>query len=120
LLLFEFRVVDDPIPLSALQHWHYCPRRCAVIHLKQVFDDNLHSLRRQAVHARAYKPHVKTSKHLGNGPAHALFDRLQVKPKEEGAVARSFAAYSVLFDDQSLSVGQEVQPAPGVTLTRRC
>lgn len=62
----------------------------------------------------------KHDSELGNAPAHALFDRLQVKPKEEGAVARSFDAYSVLFDDQSLSVGQSIQPAPGVTLTRRC
>ncbi len=62
----------------------------------------------------------KHDSHLGNAPAHALFDRLQVKPKEEGAVARSFNAYSVLFDDQSLSVGQSVQPTAGVTLTRRC
>jgi len=62
----------------------------------------------------------KHDSELGNAPAHALFDRLQVKLKEEGAVARSFDAYSVLFDDQSLSVGQSVQPAAGVTLTRRC
>lgn len=62
----------------------------------------------------------KHDSELGNAPAHALFDRLQVKPKEEGAVARSFDAYSVLFDDQSLSVGQSVQPAAGATLTRRC
>jgi CRISPR-associated protein Csd2 len=62
----------------------------------------------------------KHDSELGNAPAHALFDRLKVEPKEEGAVARSFDAYSVLFDDQSLSVGQSVQPAAGVTLTRRC
>lgn len=62
----------------------------------------------------------KHDSELGNAPAHALFDRLQVKPKEEGAVARSFDAYSVVFDGQSLAVGQAVQPAPGVTLTRRC
>ncbi|MDP2771768.1 MAG: type I-C CRISPR-associated protein Cas7/Csd2 [Giesbergeria sp.] len=62
----------------------------------------------------------KHDSELGNAPAHALFDRLQVKPKEEGAVARSFDAYSVAFDGQSLAVGQSVQPAPGVTLTRRC
>ena len=57
---------------------------------------------------------------LGNAPAHALFDRLQVTPKEPGAVARSFDAYSVAFDGQSLAVGQSLRPAPGVTLTRRC
>ena len=57
---------------------------------------------------------------LGNAPAHALFERLQVQPKEAGAVARSFDAYSVAFDGQSLAVGQSVQPAAGVTLTRHC
>lgn len=62
----------------------------------------------------------KHDSELGNAPAHALFDRLQVKPKEPGAVARSFDAYSVAFDGQSLAVGQSLQPAPGVTLTRRC
>ena len=62
----------------------------------------------------------KHDSELGNAPAYALFDRLQVKPKDEGAVARSFDAYSVAFDGQGLAVGQSVQPAPGVTLTRRC
>lgn len=62
----------------------------------------------------------KHDSELGNAPAHALFERLKVAPKEEGAVARSFDAYSVSFDGQSLSVGQSVQPASGVTLTRRC
>ena len=42
----------DPIPLSALQHWAYCPRQCGLIHLEQAFDENLHTLRGQAVHAR--------------------------------------------------------------------
>jgi CRISPR-associated protein Csd2 len=62
----------------------------------------------------------KHDSELGNAPAHALFERLQVKPKEDGVVARSFEAYSVLFDGQNLAAGQTVQPAPGVSLTRRC
>ena len=57
---------------------------------------------------------------LGNAPAHALFERLQVQPQEAGAVARSFDAYAVTFDGQSLAVGQSLQPAAGVTLTRLC
>ena len=52
----------DPIPLSALQHWHYCPRQCGLIHLEQVFDDNVHTLRGQAVHAKADQPGVETAK----------------------------------------------------------
>lgn len=52
----------EPIALSALQHWHYCPRQCGLIHLEQVFDDNVHTLRGQAVHARINKPGVETAK----------------------------------------------------------
>lgn len=40
----------DPIPLSALQHWAYCPRQCALIHQEQSFEDNIHTARGQAVH----------------------------------------------------------------------
>lgn len=49
----------DPVPLSALQHWCYCPRQCALIHLDQAFDENLHTLRGQAVHATVDDPGVR-------------------------------------------------------------
>ena len=62
----------------------------------------------------------KHDSELGNAPAHALFDRLQVKTKKQGEVVRSFDGYSVAFDGESLAVGQSVNPVPGVTLTRRC
>lgn len=53
---------SDPTPLSALQHWAYCPRQCALIHLEQAFDDNVHTLRGNAVHARVDQPGVETAK----------------------------------------------------------
>lgn len=43
-------IPDDPIPISALQHWAYCPRQCGLIHLEQTFADNVHTARGQAVH----------------------------------------------------------------------
>ncbi|MDP1648783.1 MAG: hypothetical protein Q8M01_11365 [Rubrivivax sp.] len=50
--------MEEPelLPLSALQHWACCPRQCAVIHLEQAVDDNLHRLRGQAVHAQVDRP----------------------------------------------------------------
>ncbi|MDN3542929.1 CRISPR-associated protein Cas4 [Kinneretia asaccharophila] len=54
----------DPIPLSALQHWAYCPRQCGLIHLEQAFDDNLHTLRGNAVHARTDQPGVESAQGL--------------------------------------------------------
>ncbi len=46
----------DPIMLSALQHWSYCPRQCALIHLEQAFDKNVHTMRGNAVHERVDDP----------------------------------------------------------------
>ncbi|MDD2765889.1 MAG: CRISPR-associated protein Cas4 [Opitutaceae bacterium] len=46
----------DPIPLSALQHWAYCPRQCGLIHLEQAFEDNVHTARGQAVHHLVDEP----------------------------------------------------------------
>jgi CRISPR-associated exonuclease Cas4 len=49
----------DPIPLSALQHWCYCPRQCSLIHVEQIFTENLHTLRGQAVHRQVDQPGVE-------------------------------------------------------------
>lgn len=50
---------EDPIPLSALEHWSYCPRQCCLIHAEQAFAENIHTLRGQAVHARTDEPGVE-------------------------------------------------------------
>jgi CRISPR-associated protein Csd2 len=56
---------------------------------------------------------------LGNAPAHALFDRLQVSPKNLGTAARSFSDYAVTFDGQTVVAnGQSISVANGVQLTR--
>lgn len=58
---------------------------------------------------------------LGNAPAHALFERLEVKRKTPGEVARGFDAYEVLFDGQPVAVGEhKIADQPNVTLIRRC
>ncbi len=47
---------EEWIPLSALQHYSYCPRQCALIHQEQTFDENLYTLRGQAVHRHVDTP----------------------------------------------------------------
>lgn len=47
---------DAAIPLSALQHWCYCPRQCALIHVDQIFEENLYTLRGRAVHRQVDTP----------------------------------------------------------------
>lgn len=51
---------DDPLMLSALQHWSYCPRQCALIHMEQAFDENVHTMRGNAAHERVDTPGYET------------------------------------------------------------
>jgi CRISPR-associated exonuclease Cas4 len=50
---------DDPIMISALEHWSYCPRQCALIHIEQTFDENIYTLRGRAVHKKVDEPVVE-------------------------------------------------------------
>ena len=63
----------DPIPLSALQHWAYCPRQCGLIYLEQAFDDNLQTQRGQALHAIVDQPGMELRKGLRIERALALW-----------------------------------------------
>ncbi len=45
---------DQPsIPISALQHWLYCPRQCALIHNEQVWAENQFTAEGQLLHKKA-------------------------------------------------------------------
>ncbi|MDE0001546.1 MAG: CRISPR-associated protein Cas4 [Rhodospirillaceae bacterium] len=47
---------DDLIMISALQHYSYCARQYALIHLEQTFDENVYTLRGRAVHKQVDEP----------------------------------------------------------------
>jgi CRISPR-associated exonuclease Cas4 len=40
------------VPISALEHYSYCPRQCALIHVEQTFDENLFTIRGRLAHER--------------------------------------------------------------------
>ena len=41
-----------PVPISVLEHYAYCPRQCALIHVEQAWDENLYTMRGRDVHER--------------------------------------------------------------------
>ncbi|MFN8510608.1 MAG: CRISPR-associated protein Cas4 [Deinococcaceae bacterium] len=45
--------------LSALQHYLFCPRQCAFIHVEQVWEDNLYTERGNRHHARVDTPRAE-------------------------------------------------------------
>lgn len=50
------------VPISALQHYSYCPRQCALIHQEQSFDDNEFTLRGHRAHRRVNSGEVSVEK----------------------------------------------------------
>jgi len=42
--------MSNPVMLSALEHYSYCPRQCALIHIEQVWDENIYTMRGRDVH----------------------------------------------------------------------
>ncbi len=47
---------DALIPISALNQYAYCPRRCALIHVEQTFNDNIYTMRGRDLHERTDQP----------------------------------------------------------------
>jgi CRISPR-associated exonuclease Cas4 len=45
----------EPVQISALAHYAYCPRRCALIHIEQTFDENIYTLRGHMLHERVHE-----------------------------------------------------------------
>jgi CRISPR-associated exonuclease Cas4 len=45
---------DQFLPLSALQHWLFCPRQCGLIHLEQAWAENKFTAEGQVLHRKAH------------------------------------------------------------------
>ncbi|MGD9714911.1 MAG: CRISPR-associated protein Cas4 [Lautropia sp.] len=50
---------DDLLPLSALQHFLYCPRQCALIHLERQWADNRLTAEGSLLHQRVDHPQTE-------------------------------------------------------------
>lgn len=50
---------DDLIPISALQHYLFCPRQCALIHIERLWAENRQTAEGRLLHDRADTPHIE-------------------------------------------------------------
>jgi len=50
---------DDFIPLSSLQHYLYCPRQCALIHVERLWAENRQTAEGRILHDRSDQPMVE-------------------------------------------------------------
>lgn len=52
-------VSDSPVTLSALQHFLYCPRQCALIHVERLWAENRQTAEGRLLHDRADRPRIE-------------------------------------------------------------
>ncbi|HQB35695.1 MAG TPA: CRISPR-associated protein Cas4, partial [Syntrophorhabdus sp.] len=45
---------EELIPISALAHFSYCKRRCALIHIEQIWSENLFTAKGHIMHERVH------------------------------------------------------------------
>ncbi|MFH1310207.1 MAG: CRISPR-associated protein Cas4 [Candidatus Omnitrophota bacterium] len=51
---------EDFIQLSALQHFIFCPRQCALIHIEQAWSENLFTAEGRVMHDKAHEERFET------------------------------------------------------------
>lgn len=66
------------LPLSALQHWLYCPRQCALIHNEQAWAENRFTAEGQLLHKKANEG---PDEHRASG---SILRHLHVSSKKHG------------------------------------
>lgn len=67
---------DDLIPISALQHYLYCPRQCALIHVEQQWAENRQTAEGRLLHQRADQPAIEVRKGIRTVTAMPLSSEL--------------------------------------------
>jgi len=55
---------EEKIPISALQHFVFCPRQCALIHIEQLWTENILTAEGRLMHERVHQETIQTRKKL--------------------------------------------------------
>ncbi len=56
--------MDESIPISALQHYSFCPRQCAYIYIEQRWQDNYLTAKGSQLHERVHSNEAETRGNL--------------------------------------------------------
>jgi len=66
---------DNLLPISALQHLIYCPRQCALIHIEQVWSENLFTAEGRGMHDRVHDGGTESRKDIRTATGVRLVSR---------------------------------------------
>lgn len=96
---------DDLLPISALQHYLFCPRQCALIHLEQVWAENHLTMEGLLMHERADSPTHET-RPRDDGARVRVERALPIRSLELGLIGKA--------DIVEFHVAAEIDKAPRI------
>ena len=74
---------DDLIPISALQHYVFCPRQCALIHVEQAWAENALTAEGRILHDKVHKNDIE------NRPGVRIVRGLRLRSFKHGIVGQA-------------------------------
>lgn len=89
---------DVKVLISAIEHYSYCPRQCALIHIEQTYDENVYTVRGTLAHER-----VDAGVETANGDVRIKrnvplwSDRLRIRGKADLVEFRPEGPYPVEY-----------------------
>jgi CRISPR-associated exonuclease Cas4 len=87
---------DDWVPISALEHYSYCPRQCALILVDGIWSDNEHTVRGERGHRRADQPGARRERGRVVSRAVPLFsERLRLNGRADAVEITDEGVYKI-------------------------
>jgi CRISPR-associated exonuclease Cas4 len=84
--------------ISAIEHYSYCPRQCAIIHVEQTFEDNVFTTKGHLAHARVDESDATSAKGIAVLRSIDLWsDRLRLRGKADVVEMRPAGPYPVEY-----------------------
>lgn len=86
------------VPISAIEHYSYCPRQCALIHVEQTYDENQFTIRGSLAHERVDSGAGSTAGDTRTLRSVPLWsDRLGIRGKADVVEVRPDGLYPVEY-----------------------
>lgn len=86
------------IPISAIEHFSYCPRQCALIHVEQTYDENVYTIRGSLAHQRVESAEATVEHGVRVARDIPLWsERLGLRGKADAVEFRQNAPYPVEY-----------------------
>ena len=100
---------DDCLMISGLQHFRFCRRQWALIHIEQQWAENLRTTEGAILHERAHDEQLRESR------GDTIIDEVRLFDRLEDAIASGWFAQIAMASRSSAARSDSVRPTDSAT-----